>query len=89
MDNNLFYILITVLIVIFSTKIYDSPITYIASNGIMNKLCLLLILFIVSFENYLLGILLMIILLDIIIKDTYNNEHFQCKFHHINNDREP
>jgi hypothetical protein len=81
-------ILITaILSLIFSFKLLENKYSKLLISGIFNKLLLFLILFFATFENYIIGLLGMIILLELIYSDNINNESFQCKFYEDN--REP
>ena len=80
-------LLIAFLSLIFSFKLLENKYTKLLISGILSKLLLLLILFFTTFENYTLGLIGMIILLELIYLDSVNNESFQCKFYVDN--REP
>ena len=87
MDKTLFFIILLTIIFGYSKKIYNHKIVTIANSGILNKVCIFLIIFFITFENYIIGLLLMLIYFDILTNDNYN-ENFGCKF--INeDDREP
>lgn len=73
---------------LFLLKIYENKKVKENSDGILNKLILILIVFFITFENFTLGLILMIILMEVLYNDSYNNEKFQCIFHN-NDDREP
>ena len=79
--------IIFILILIFSLKLLKNKYTHLLVSGNINKLLLFLILFFITLENYSIGLILMIIILELIYQDSYNNEEFQCKFY--KDDREP
>lgn len=85
MYNNL---IITFAIMLFLLKIYENKIVQNNVDGMLNKLILILIVFFITFENFILGLILLIILMEVLFHDSFNNENFQCKFHTID-DRDP
>ena len=78
------YLLIIVLTCIYSSKTHLQFKNL--SDGLFNKLLLLLILFLTSFENFSISLILMLIIFESFIDDGMNNEYFQSRFH---NDRDP
>ena len=74
--------------ILFLLKIYENKVVKNNIDGMLNKLILILLVFFVTFENFPLGLILMIILMEILYNNSYNNEKFQCVFQ-IKDNREP
>lgn len=75
-------IVILILILVSSLKakqLLNKEIRYLTS-GLINKFLIILITIFISFENYIVGILLIVIISNLFIIDLHHNEKFRCKY---------
>jgi len=75
-------IVILILILVSSLKskqLLHKNVKYLTS-GIINKFLIILLAIFISFENFIIGILLLILIFNLIIVDIHHNEKFRCKY---------